>query len=158
MTEQQLTTYLKEAALIEGVPWELVKAVCRAESSFDQYAMRYEPHYKWLVGAETITPTERVGQMTSWGLMQVMGAVAREYGFAGYFPRLCEPGVGLHYGMRHLKKFYDKYRNWPDSIASYNAGRPVRTDGRYVNQPYVDKVLRYWNEYEIQIQLKDTDA
>ena len=41
-------------------------------------------------------------QRISYGLCQVMGAVAREHGLEGYLTRLCDPRVGLHYGARHL--------------------------------------------------------
>lgn len=136
---------------------DCVLAFCTVESSLNPWAYRYEPGYKWLVGTD-LTPSERTGQMMSWGLMQVMGAVAREYGYIGYFTELCEPAVGIGYGMRHLRRYWDKHQNWPDTIASYNAGRPVRVDGRYVNQPYVDKILKWWNTYERQIPLKETEA
>lgn len=139
------------------LPVECVMAVCMVESSLNQWAYRYEPGYKWLVGQD-LSASERNGQMISWGLMQVMGGVAREHGFTGYFPALCDPMTGLRYGMLHLKKFWAKYQNWPDVLASYNAGRPVRIDGKYQNQAYVDKVLKYWNLYETQVPLKESEV
>jgi hypothetical protein len=131
-----------------------VKAICMVESVCDEYAMRYEPSYEWLVGDEMVlTATERTGQMISWGLMQVMGGVARSYGFKGPFPRLCDPLTGVKFGLMHLKKFYAKYGNWQDAIASYNAGSPrtLQATGKYRNQVYVDKVLQYWAQFERQV-------
>ena len=155
-----LTSLIKAAASRMDLPWELVQAICVTESSMNPWAIRYEPAYRWFYGtADALSPTERAGQQMSWGLMQVMGAVAREHGFTGWFPSLCEPTVGLNYGMRHLAGFYARYKNWPDAIASYNAGSPVKDqEGRYRNQAYVDRVLRHWNEYEIQVQLKETEV
>lgn len=132
-----------------GLPVALIKAFCEVESAWNPWAMRYEPTYRWLVGDKlTMTQTERVGQMISWGLMQLMGGVARELGFDGAFPQLCDPGVGLDYGCRHLQHFYQRHGNWPDAIASYNAGSPRRVGESYVNQSYVDKVTAAWNRYE----------
>lgn len=137
---------IKAAATVHNLPWSLVFAICEIESSMNTYAMRYEPQYKYLVGQPLeMSPTERVGQMISWGLMQVMGAVAREAGFQGSFPQLCEPMMGLEYGCRHLRKFQDRWQNWQDSIASYNAGNPRKMpNGLYFNQGYVDRVLVKW--------------
>ena len=136
---------------------ECVMAFCMVESSLNEWAYRYEPGYRWVTGA-SISQSERIGQMISWGIMQVMGGVAREHGFKGAFTQLCEPVEGLRYGMRHLQKFWTRYQNWPDTIASYNAGSPVRVDGKYANQQYVDKVLKWWNHYEQHVPLKDTEA
>jgi len=160
MTEPDLTELIRTHPDRAELPLACVKAVCFAESSFNEWAYRYEPRYKWLVGAdENLTPTERTGQMISWGLMQVMGGVAREHGYTGDLPKLCAPMVGLQYGMLHLRKFFAKYQNWPDALASYNAGSPRKgTDGKYLNQTYVDKVLRYWATFEKQIPLKETEV
>ena len=109
-------------------------------------------------------PTERIGQMCSWGIMQVMGAVAREHGFTGKpsdFPKLCTIPDGLLYGCLHLVKFRARYSAWPDVIASYNAGSPRRSlgpDGPYMNQSYVDKVIREWQKLEHQIPLKESEV
>lgn len=155
-----LDQIIEAAALSAGLPRELVHAICTVESSMNPWAIRYEPSYRWLYGNhETMTDTERTGQKMSWGLMQVMGAVAREYGFTGWFPSLCDPSIGLKYGCKHLAKFYARHKNWPDTIASYNAGSPRRTDdGRYVNQSYVDMVLRIWDEHEMHVPIKQTEA
>jgi len=133
-----------------SVPICCVKALCFVESNFDEFALRYEPSYKWLVGSDsTLTATERMGQMCSWGLIQVMGGVAREMGFTGHFPRLCDPFLGLRYGLRHLLKFYMKYGDWPDALSAYNAGSPRKgPDGKYLNQGYVDNVLKFWAQCE----------
>ena len=133
------------------------------ESSLDPGVFRYEPAYKYLYlldDKSQLSPTERIGQMCSWGLMQVMGAVARELGYTQSFPKLCYPAVGLRYGCLHLHKFKSKYSAWPDVIASYNAGSPRRSLGPgspYFNQSYVDKVLAEWDRLEPTIPIKETE-
>ena len=162
MDNTELTTLIKEAAARRSLPWELVYAICQVESSLNPSAIRHEPRYRWLVGDnETMSPTERQDQMTSWGLMQVMGAVARELGHTGPLSDLLDPPTGLFYGCLHLRRFRAKYDIWPDVIASYNAGSPRRVAGQigpYVNQSYVDKVLAAWNNLEVAIPLKDSEV
>lgn len=142
---------IKEVAEKYSIPVNLVKAVVFCESADNTFAIRYEPHYKWLYKPKYFSSrniisdaTEIEAQKTSWGLMQVMGAVARERGFTGaYLSELVMPEVGLEYGCKHLKLYYNKYKNWKDAVASYNAGSPRKKDnGEYVNQYYVDKVFK----------------
>jgi len=149
-----LLALIATIATQHGLPVNLVKAIVKTESAFETWAFRFEPAYKWLVGDKlTMSATERTGQMCSFGLMQVMGGVAREMGFTGYLPQLCDPATGLDQGCRHLKHYYQKYSNWPDTIASYNAGSPRKVGETYVNQGYVDKVYRAWNAFDAQDQL-----
>ena len=74
------------------------------ESAWNSFAMRYEPAFR----ARYVAPlglaiTEEVARSISWGLMQVMGQVAREHVFDGKFlSALCEPAVGLDCGCRVL--------------------------------------------------------
>lgn len=158
-----LRATIKSIARDFDLPWELIEAFATVESSLNPWALRYEPQYKYLYLLDNrshLSPTERVGQMCSWGLMQVMGAVAREHGFKGYFPQLCDPIVGLRYGCLHVTKFRAKYGQWSDVIAAYNAGSPRREPTNpksYVNQFYVNKVLTVWNGLEVPIPLKETE-
>lgn len=139
-----LDALIDTAAAAHGLPANLVRAICETESARNPWAVRYEPSYRWLVGVNR-SPTETVMQQCSWGLMQVMGGVAREYGLTGWLSQLCDPAIGLAYGCRHLKRYYDRHQNWRDAIASYNAGRPITTpDGSYINESYVQKVYQSW--------------
>ena len=87
---------------------QLVCAVCEQESNWNPWALRYEPRFlsKYvapLYTAGKISATEAYGRSMSWGLMQVMGQVAREHGFDGAFlPELCDPAIGLEIGCRVL--------------------------------------------------------
>lgn len=132
------------------VPVGLIKAIIEIESGGNTYAIRYEKNYRWLVKPlkqfHWHTPTERISQKTSWGLMQIMGAVARERGFEGrYLAELCNPELGIKYGTKHLKWQYNRYDNWEDTISAYNRGNNGKDDnGDYFNQEYVDKVMKEW--------------
>ena len=146
-----------------GVPLDLLRAIVLTESGGDRFAMRYEPRYRWLWDVKRNRPyssktpdlfpapagvsreTERNAQMTSWGLMQVMGAVARERGFGGRFlSELCSIEVGMRYGCQHLLAYRKRYGNWEAAAVSYNAGSPRRKeDGTWVNQVYIDKLRQH---------------
>lgn len=82
----------------------LVCAVADQESSWNPYAIRYEPAFRSRYVAPLGLPrTEEVARSISWGLMQVMGQVAREHGFSGKFlSALCEPEAGLETGCTVL--------------------------------------------------------
>lgn len=150
------------------LPVELLHSIIAVESSGNPFAIRAEPKYRYMwdcrrnrpfrkVTAEEVSSpsaphgfsqctgslnTEWTGQKVSWGPMQVMGAVAREYGFLGHFPVLCSI-IGVEYGAQHLKQLARRWysrRGWEGVVAAYNAGSPVLIDGIYRNQSYVDKV------------------
>jgi soluble lytic murein transglycosylase-like protein len=72
-------------------------------------------------------------QQASFGLAQVMGAVARERGFRGlYLPELCDPETGMLYGIKHLDKFLQKY-DLRTALLRYNGGG---------NPAYPDEVMK----------------
>lgn len=140
-------------ALAFNLPGWLVSAIIQQESGADPWAMRFEPAFlaryvppKPRVYGAVSADTERIGLATSWGLMQIMGLVARERGFTGPFlSALCNPDTGIEYGCRHLALLRDRYldgSSWEPVIAAYNAGSPRRTeDGKWVNAAYVSGVL-----------------
>ena len=131
---------------------ELVQAICAVESSWNRYAVRFEPTWKYVTQADAwasklniTTQTETQLQSMSWGLMQIMGSVARELGFTDYIHRLSDPLLGVNYGCLKLRKLYERYgeANESDIIAGYNAGSALKEKtGMYFNQQYVDKVSR----------------
>lgn len=153
------------------LPHDIVLAMCRKESSLNPWATRYEPDYRYLwdnernrpynvraadmsldrapddfAGVAGATPhTEWIAQQTSYGLMQPMGALARELGFKGYLSQLFNPVENVAIGCRHLRDLHKRYYaqfGWAGVLAAYNAGSPRRdAKGRYVNQQYVDGVF-----------------
>lgn len=136
----------------------LIGAIILVESSAIPYMTHFEPQWRYQFGVKEFAEqlsvtveTERNGQATSWGLMQVMGTVARELGFRGLFPELCLPSVGIDYGCRHLKSFFEKYYEMDSVIAAYNAGTPKLTKGgMFYNQTYVDNVMRNYRKLDSQ--------
>lgn len=82
----------------------LVCAVIEQESAWDAHAIRYEPAFRTrYVAPLGLPPTEEIARSISWGLMQVMGQVAREHNFAGKFlSALCEPAAGIEIGCSVL--------------------------------------------------------
>lgn len=135
----------------QNIPASILAAIVQTESSGNRYAVRFEPHYKYLFQTKEhaqdnrITEaTETIMQMTSWGLTQVMGAVARELGMKGPIFQMLEPKVNLTYCALLLKRLAKKYSQKDDLLAAYNAGSPIKgLDGKYKNQQYVDKVNGY---------------
>lgn len=167
-----LTAYraeIERAAGAAGVDADVVEAMVLQESGGRAWAWNPEPRYRWLWDVRqgrpfrTVTPDEAArkwppsdfpvlggdrdqewwGQQASWGLLQVMGAVARERGFTGlYLTELCDPVVGLVYGCKHFAALLrmaggDVWR----AVAAYNAGPGGWQSGPA--QVHVKKVQRY---------------
>ena len=104
---------------------ELVCAIVEQESAWNPWALRYEPAFydRYIATSLAVRraatanrpsrldalttpeipddPTESRARAFSWGLMQVMGQVAREHGFAeASLAALCDPALGLEVGCR----------------------------------------------------------
>ena len=94
----------RDAAMRHGIDASLVCAVIEQESNWDTNAMRYEGAFRTrYVAPLGLPPTEEIARSISWGLMQVMGQVAREHGFAGKFlSGLCVPEGGVEVGCAVL--------------------------------------------------------
>jgi soluble lytic murein transglycosylase-like protein len=111
-----------------GVDFSLVKAVMRAESAFDPFA---------------------VSKKGALGLMQLMPETARVRGVRNAFV----PAENIDGGIRHLRLLLDRYEgNVVLAVAAYNAGAG-RVDGAggvpaiAETRDYVARVLRYRAEY-----------
>lgn len=133
----------------QGLEKSYVRALIEKESSGNPWATRYEPGWRYFESPEywagklgQSEETERNGQSQSYGLMQVMGGTARWLGFAGYFPELCLPSVGVHFGCLLLARKLRKYGNYPAALAAYNAGSVVFLGNNFINQKYVDDILK----------------
>jgi hypothetical protein len=148
--ETRIREAIEAAARRYGLPPEIVYGVCLQESGLNPWAVRYEPHYRWIVRDSRLRPatcsaaTEQTLQRMSWGLMQVMGAVIREQGRAGWLTEAVGSiDLQLEYGCRHLAKAVRRWGGIEPGLAAYNAGSPRRTaTGQFVNQHYVDDVMR----------------
>ena len=156
MDRSEILQMIRNAAERYGIDPAIVFGVCMQESSLNPKATRYERNYKWLWKPSMVlrpkgidTATETMDQKTSWGLMQVMGAVFREYGYADHIHDVLKfPEVQLDYGCRHLARRIAKWGRNP-GILAYNSGTPRRNgNGEFVNAYYLEKVMRYSKGYQ----------
>jgi soluble lytic murein transglycosylase-like protein len=109
----QLILLARKAAAAQALDPALVCAVVEQESAWNPWAMRYEPAFftKYVASLYTnnkVSASEAYARGFSWGLMQVMGQVARESGFDALFlSALCDPEQGLAVGCKLLRKKFD---------------------------------------------------
>lgn len=151
-----------------GVDARLVEAIVVVESGGHPFATKPERHYRWLwdvkqqapfrtLTAEEVArpfapddfPTlaghrdqEWQGQRTSWGLMQIMGAVAREHGYRHpYLAELVRVEANLHLGTKHFAALLRRAQGTEAvALAAYNAGwGGIESDAGI---HYAGKVLR----------------
>jgi soluble lytic murein transglycosylase-like protein len=85
-TRESLIALARAAAAAHSLDPALVCAVVEQESAWNSWAIRFEPGFLAryvapLHAAGKISATEAYARSFSWGLMQVMGQVAREHGF-----------------------------------------------------------------------------
>ena len=126
---------ITRAARKHGVDNTLVKAVIRAESDFDRNAVSNK-------GAQ--------------GLMQLMPETAKDLAVKDSF----DPHENINAGVRYLKRQLNNFENnVPLALAAYNAGEnAVRRYGRIPpyqeTRTFVDRVLRYWDEFSLNQQRK----
>ena len=115
---------IRETAARYDLEYALVKAVIKAESSFNRMA---------------------VSPKGALGLMQLMPKTARMHGVRNVFM----PHENIEGGCRHLRMLHDRYRgNIPLIVAAYNAGERRVDQARGVpniveTREYLARVLRY---------------
>ncbi len=103
----------KRSAISYALDPALVCAVVEQESAWNTWAIRYEPAFfaKYVASLYTnnkVTASEAYARGFSWGLMQVMGQVAREAGCdAPFLSALCDPAQGLAIGCKVLRRKFD---------------------------------------------------
>ncbi|HKV25533.1 MAG TPA: lytic transglycosylase domain-containing protein [Candidatus Acidoferrum sp.] len=109
----QLVALARKAAASQSLDPALACAVIEQESAWNPWAIRYEPAFfaKYVANLYTnnkISASEAYARGFSWGLMQVMGQVARELGFdAPFLAELCAPDANLAVGCKLLRKKLD---------------------------------------------------
>ena len=132
---------VKQIATEQGVDPALGCAVAEHESTWNTWAMRYEPaFYMRYIEPMRLSPTEAQGRAFSYGLMQIMGQTAREMGFTGpYLTQLCDPETGILYGMKKLSLCVNKTSTVRDALLRYNGGG---------NPDYPDMVIPLISKFE----------
>ncbi len=138
-----------------GIDFTIMAAICETESNWNPYATRYEARFKYISEIQgyarvnhITVDTEKIQQMTSWGIGQIMGATARSMGYSGPLVRLCEPELGLEYACMYFKNNCDRFPSNDRKIAAYNAGSPRYDRHKLTNQVYVDLVMSKCKNYE----------
>jgi soluble lytic murein transglycosylase-like protein len=142
MSIEQLYAVARSGALNAGLDPALVMAVCQHESSWNPWAVRFEPgFYRTYTSAMKLPETEKTMRATSFGLMQIMGQVAREKGFdEPFLTALCDPLNGVMYGCRKLKECLDKENGSVSSaLLRYNGGGDAK---------YPEMVLQYLPQFK----------
>jgi soluble lytic murein transglycosylase-like protein len=150
MNKAELIATAKRIAAQQQLDPALVCAVCHHESGgWNTWASRYEPAFfeKYVpidsktFGRVCSRDTEKRLRATSFGLMQIMGQVARERGFEGeYLTELCDPEVGIEYGCRELaRRLKNAGGDVRKGLLGYNGGG---------NRKYPDLVLEHYEEYQ----------
>jgi hypothetical protein len=140
-----------------GINFSIMAAICEHESSWDTYAIKFEPRFKYIetpgkyVHINNDLDTEKNLQMCSWGIGQIMGATARTLGFNDSLLKLLKPEIGLEYACKYFNKVCNPYPTDDKKIAAYNRGSIAYTkDGKFVNQNYVDAVNLIIKKYRNQ--------
>lgn len=163
------TAEIAQSAASFKLDAKILTAQITVESNGNPWAYNPEPayHYLWNVRTKTpfraLTAAEIVSdlppkdfptligdpdqefwaQRASFGLMQIMGAAAREHGFTGvYLTELCDPIVNLSYGCAYFAELLLWARgNVTQALAAYNGGKGGNSAAPYRNQAYADRVL-----------------
>jgi soluble lytic murein transglycosylase-like protein len=141
----QLETLARKAAATQSLDPALVCALVEQESAWNPWAMRFEPAFftKYVASLYTnnkVTATEAYARGFSWGLMQVMGQVAREAGFdAPFLAALCDPEQGLAIGCKVLRKKFDALASLPGQAG--DTARALLAWNGGANPAYAAQVL-----------------
>ena len=108
IVQPELIELARRIAASHGIDPPLVCAVIEQESAWNPWAVRYEPGFLSryiapLYTAGKFSATEAYTRAMSWGLMQVMGQVAREFGLIeASLAELCDPVTGIDFGCKIL--------------------------------------------------------
>lgn len=144
MNLEDVITIARLEAESQGLDPALVCSVCHHESAgWQPWAIRYEAGFysKYVMPhAATMSETEARARAFSYGLMQVMGQVARELGFKGRFlTELLDPATNLSYGCKKLAQCLKRHNgDVRKALLAYNGGGDAS---------YPDKVLKHYPIY-----------
>jgi soluble lytic murein transglycosylase-like protein len=107
-----------------GLEPTLVAAVCEQESDWELGAVRFEPAFlQRYVNPLKLDLLESLDRATSWGLMQIMGQTAREFGYTGSCPSLRDPETAVTYGCKKLQSCFLKNGSHVETaLLAYNGG------------------------------------
>jgi soluble lytic murein transglycosylase-like protein len=125
--------------------WTLVAQV-EKESSGNPNAIRLEPNFKWFYPKGVFLAGDELEfQRTSWGLLQIMGATARELGYTvpatpwPSGPLKADAVAALDLGCRYMASKIQRWGNIHDALSAYNAGSPTTKNFPTYVQPILDR-------------------
>ncbi|MGD9877003.1 lytic transglycosylase domain-containing protein [Desulfococcus sp.] len=133
-TENAYDKIILEAAHRHDVHPALIKAIIKAESSYNPRA---------------------VSRRGARGLMQLMPGTARAMGVKNSF----NPKHNIHGGTKYFRHLLDQFKgNIRLALAAYNAGiERVRHYGRVPpykeTRSYINKVMSYYREYRSEMRM-----
>lgn len=150
-----LESLANDIAVTQKVDPNCVKAIITQESHWNPYALRFEPEWKYLVNTKQWAAslglseaTEINTQMTSWGLGQLMGTVARELKFTGHMGQFLDPKINIQFLSLYVQKLSGKAKTPQELFSCYNGGLgsllSYQAYGRFPNQSYVDSAMNYY--------------
>ncbi|MBR9706077.1 lytic transglycosylase domain-containing protein [Candidatus Pacearchaeota archaeon] len=116
-----------------GVDWKLLKAISINESS-----QRFT----------SVNEDEGRGRK-SYGLMQILypdtlDFINDYYGYEYTRNDLLNPEINIFLASSYIRYLKTRYNKISDIIASYNAGSVIKRNGLYINQTYVNKILKVY--------------
>ena len=114
---KQYSTYVEQYAKTYDLPPHLIYAVIRTESNFDS-------------GAKSSSGAIGLMQLLPSTFRWISDDLLRERLDDGM---IYDPETNIRYGCFYLRRLYDKYGEWPATLAAYNAG-PGRVDS-WLNDP-----------------------
>lgn len=154
LTMAAIISLIHQKATEHGIDPLMLQAMAQVESGLNPWAIRYEPNYRyilspleWASKLRITKESEEMMQKSSLGLLQVMGALARELGHKDHLTQLFDPELNINYSCAYLKRQMKRFDKVDQLIASYNAGTP-RWDsfqGDWENGEYVKKVMKEWD-------------
>lgn len=129
----------KDAAAKLGLDSAWICAVIEQESGWKPNAFRYEPAFQMrYVAGLGLDPAETYKRSCSYGLLQIMGQVARELSFHGDLDGLFDPQTNLEYGCRHFRNKLNHAADTHEALQHWNGGG---------NPHYADQVLARVDKY-----------
>jgi len=128
-----MKNYVSAVAYAEGVDKHLALAIVETES-------------KW-------NPNLNGDSGSSYGLFQIKCMAAKEVGFTGKCPSLLAYKTNILYGVKYLKMMVNKH-GIKGGVAAYNAGRPIRLNGKYMNQRYVNTTMGHYYAFKKESKVK----
>jgi hypothetical protein len=166
MLERPILTPGKNTAVVAKISVPPVK-ICTVDCKFNDIILRASRRYKVdpeiikaIIRAESSFNHKAVSNKGAMGLMQLMPRTAEELGVKDAF----NPEHNINGGVRYYKKLLRRYKGDVKlALAAYNAG--ILRVKQYKGVPpfkatriYIEKVIKYYTFYKEQIDRDQADT